>query len=76
MYRVMYRVVAIGKWGTRNVVAVFPSRERAERYVAKVKELDPEAVLEIEEVKYYRPVIAGVAVGVGLILLMTKLLRD
>ena len=74
MYRVMYRVVAVGKWGTRDVVAEFPTREQAERYVAKVKEIDPEAVLEIEEVKYYRPVIVGVAVGVSL-LLMTKLLR-
>ena len=30
MYRVMYRVVAVGKYGTRDVVTEFTTREQAE----------------------------------------------
>ena len=71
----MYRVVAIGKYGVRDVVATFPTRERAERYVAKVREYDPEAVLEVEEVREYPLIIVGIAAGIALTFLIIKLLR-
>ena len=72
----MYRVVAIGKYGVKDVVAVFPTRERAERYVAKVREYDPEAVLEVEEVREYPLIIVGIVAGIALTFLIIKLLRS
>jgi len=51
----VYKVVAVGGGGLRDVIAEFSSRERAERFVEQVKAIDKDAKLEIVEAREAYP---------------------
>jgi len=53
----VYKVVVVGSGGLRDVIAEFSSREKAERFVERVKAIDKDAKLEIVEARerYPRP---------------------
>jgi hypothetical protein len=75
----MYRVVVIGRYGFTDVLADFDTREEAERFVRKVKELDPEVNLEVVEVIGYgfpTAVVVASIVCVALIPLLMSLFRE
>jgi len=47
----IYEVVVSGGYGLRDVIARFRSREKAERFVEKLREVDRNVNVEIVEVK-------------------------
>jgi hypothetical protein len=51
----VYKVVVVGSGGLRDVIAEFSSREKAERFVERVKAIDKDAKLEIVEARERYP---------------------
>jgi uncharacterized protein YfcZ (UPF0381/DUF406 family) len=47
----IYEVVVRGSYGLRDVIARFRSREKAERFLEKLREVDRDVNAEIVEVK-------------------------
>jgi hypothetical protein len=75
----VYKVVVVGSGGLRDVIAKFGSREKAERFVERVKAIDKDAKLEIVEARerYPRPfkVLLALAVLVIELNILMQMLR-
>lgn len=68
-----YRVEVVGRGGLRDIMAEFPTREEAERFVREAKSIDRDIVLEIVEVKGSEIPVLPVAVAIALILIIAPL---